>query len=155
MHALGENSLLRAAEGDCIVARVDDAIGHGDVAARVDVDSVRVEHPYGIVDLDAAYLRVFAAEEVTAPAGGVDDVDVLDFNVLRFDKADELTGAHFFLVSDDTFAVTPAPESVGRSVLSVNEGVAVAVDSAESRDGAILNFVRNYEVLADPFLTRN
>ena len=155
MHALGANSLLRAAEGDCIVARVDDAIGHGDVAARVDVDSVRVEHPDGIVDLDAAYLGVFTSEKVTAPARRILDGDVQNLDVLGLDKADKLTGAHFFLVLEDTFAVAPTPKLVGRSFLFVNEGMTVSVDCAKTRDCAILDLVRYNEVLTDPLFTGN
>ena len=154
MHVLVFEPLLGAAEGDGIVAGVDYTVGYRDVAACIDVDSVGVEHPNGILHLNAADLHKFASENEATPAGGVDYGYICYPDVSAFNEANELSGALFFLVTQDAYAVTPTEISLIGEVSLGYKGVAVSVDLAKTGNGAVVDLMRDYKVFSDPLLTR-
>ena len=60
---------VASADGDAVVAGVNDTVGNGYVSAGIDVDSVRIKHPYGVFNPDSPNLNKFAAVQEAAPAG--------------------------------------------------------------------------------------
>ena len=87
-----------AADGDAIIARIDDAIGYGYVAAAVDINAVAVEEGGGIAGLETADGYVFTAVEEASPAGLIADGDIFHQNALTLDEAQELTGTAELIV---------------------------------------------------------
>jgi len=76
------------------------------------------------------------------------DRDACDLDVLRFNEADELAGAHFVFVLQSHDAVVPVEPLSAEAV--VHKRIAVAVDCAEAGDGDIFRCKRDDEMLADP-----
>jgi hypothetical protein len=93
MHILIFDPLLGGTERDRIVSRIDNAIGHRNITACINVNAVGIQHPDWILYRNPTHLHVFASVNKTSPARRVYKRYITYLYIFRFNKADHLTGA--------------------------------------------------------------
>ena len=138
-----------AADGDGVIAGIDDTVGNGDEAAGVDVDAVTVAVIGRTEDLDTANRCHITAVEEQTPAGQIAQSHIGDGDILGFHEANKLAGAQLFFVLGNRQAIAPAV--VGEMPGIAHEGIAAAVQNAGAGEGNIGLLHAEQQVLAHPF----
>lgn len=139
-----------SANGDGVVARINNAVADGDKTATVDINAVGVGVGAVVEHVQTAHLNVIAAVEEAAPAGGVLNADILNADMGAFHKADKLSRTQGLLVFGQGKTVSPQKTPMFFGL--VIKQMSVAVDDTAACDGNVFAAKCNDQVLAHPFL---
>ena len=153
-----------SAQGQGVITCLDNAIGHRDVAAQIDVNPVAVQECWGIKDFDAVNDHIFAAIDEQRPIWGILESYILDQKIGAFCEHDHLSGTLllFILYNGKSFRPIAICIEPGEfQLVFQEEAMAISLDASKSGDrGAVslesdnkvppIHFFRNgYSVLGE------
>lgn len=145
---------FHAANGNAIIAAVNDAVGYGHIPAAIQIQTVRVLQIQGVEGFIPPNRHILATVEEGRPAAGVPHGDIVQADMLTFYKYDELAGTQLFRVLAFIRAGTP-PEPLVIFKIVVYESVAVAIHRAKAGNGHIFCLMSNDQMLTHPIFRGN